>query len=143
VAALCPAVPSRVMTTRTRGELQEDFRRRRLIATVALGVVTTIALPIAWWDALTFWGELVKPDAVAAISLASIMGISTLVVLWRRWYILAPPAAALTAAMIILGWGLAQYPYFLLPELTFKEVAAPESTLKAFLLCCRWPPHYL
>ena len=88
--------------------MQEDFRRRGLIATIALGVVTTVALPIARWDAPAFWDELVKPDAVAAISLASIMGISTLVLLWWRWYILAPPAAAVTAAMIILGWGLAQ-----------------------------------
>jgi cytochrome d ubiquinol oxidase subunit II len=131
---VCGSLTACFMTTRTRGALQEDFRRRGLIATVALGVVTTVALPIARWDAPAFWDELVKPDAVAAISLASIMGITTLVVLWRRWYILAPPAAAVTAAMIILGWGLAQYPYFLLPELTINEVAAPESTLKVFLI---------
>jgi cytochrome bd ubiquinol oxidase subunit II len=131
---VCGFLTACFMTTRTRGVLQEDFRRRGLVSAIALGLVTTAALPVAWQDAPAFWNELVKPDAVAAISSASIMGIATLAVLWRRWYALAPPAAAVTAAMIILGWGLAQYPYFLLPVLTVNEASAPEGVLGIFLI---------
>jgi cytochrome d ubiquinol oxidase subunit II len=131
---VCGFLTACFMTTRTRGALQEDFRWRGLVSAVALGLVTTAGLPVAWQDAPDFWNELVKPDAVAAISSASFMGIATLAVLWRRWYFLAPAAAAVTAAMIILGWGLAQYPYFLLPELAVNEVSAPEGVLGIFLI---------
>jgi cytochrome d ubiquinol oxidase subunit II len=132
--ATCGFLAAFYLTTRTTGQLQEDFRRRGLAASVVLGTLTTIALPVAYWDAPQFWNELVKADAIVVISLAAAMGMLSLVVLWRRWYRLAPPVAAGTVALIIAGWAAAQYPYFILPNERISDVAAGAATLRAFLI---------
>jgi cytochrome d ubiquinol oxidase subunit II len=55
-------------------------------------------------------------------------------VLWQRWYVLAPPVAASTVALVIVGWGAVQYPYFILPQERISDVAAGDATLTAFLI---------
>jgi cytochrome bd ubiquinol oxidase subunit II len=132
--ATCGFLAAFYMTPRTSGQLQEDFRRRGLAASVVLGALTTIALPVAYWDAAQFWNELAKADAIVVISLAATTGILSLVVLWRRWHRLAPPVAAGTVALIIVGWAVAQYPYFILPNELISDVAAGAATLRAFLI---------
>jgi len=42
--------------------------------------------------------------------------------------------AAAEIALLLLGWGLAQYPYLVYPDLPLDAVAAPTSTLKFVLL---------
>ena len=132
--AICGFLTAHYMTTRTTGELQEDFRNRGLVASFILGVLTTIAIPVAYWNADPFWDELLEPAAVAVISAAVIMGLTSLAVLRRRWYLLAPPVAASTVALVIAGWGAVQYPYFILPDERISDVAAGDATLTAFLI---------
>ena len=43
------------MTTRTSGLLREDFAARGIIASIVLGALTTVALPLAYFDAAAFW----------------------------------------------------------------------------------------
>lgn len=42
-------------------------------------------------------------------------------------------AAAAQVALILWGWGLAQYPYLLPPDLTIAAAAAPRVTLELAL----------
>jgi cytochrome d ubiquinol oxidase subunit II len=132
--AICGFLTAYYMTTRTTGEMQKDFRNRGLAASLALGALTTIALPIAYWDADAFWDELADPTALAVIGAAIVMGVASLTVLWRRWYALAPPVAAATVALVIAGWGAVQYPYIILPDERISDVVAGDATLKAFLI---------
>jgi cytochrome d ubiquinol oxidase subunit II len=132
--AICGFLTAYYMTTRTTRELQEDFRNRGLASSFLLGALTTIALWVAYWDADPFWDELVEPAALAVICAAVIMGLTSLLVLRRRWYALAPPVAAATVALVIAGWGAAQYPYFILPDERISDVAAGSATLTAFLI---------
>lgn len=122
------------MTTRTYGALQEDFRRRGLAASVALGAVTTIAIPVAYWNAEPFWDRLIEPGPLAVMGAAVVMGLASLVVLWQRWYVLAPPVAAATVALVVGASGAVQYPYFILPSIRIEDVAAGHDTLVAFLI---------
>jgi cytochrome d ubiquinol oxidase subunit II len=133
--AICGFLTAYYMTTRTTGELQEDFRKRGLVASFLLGVLTTIALPIAYWHAEPFWDELLEPAPLAVISAAVAVGVMSLMVLSRRWYLLAPPVAAGTVALFIAGWGAVQHPYFILPNERISDMAAGDSTLTAFLIC--------
>jgi cytochrome d ubiquinol oxidase subunit II len=71
---------------------------------------------------------------LAVMSLAVVMGVCSLVVLWRRMYVLAPAVAAVTVALVIAAWGAAQYPYLILPGDKITEVAAGHETLRAFLI---------
>lgn len=132
--AICGFLTAYYMTTRARGELLEDFRRRGLMASLVLGALTTIALPVAYWDADPFWDQVKDPAPLAAMGAAVAMGLASLVVLWRRWYVLAPPVAAGTVALVIGGWGAVQYPYLILPHERISDVAAGAPTLTAFLI---------
>jgi cytochrome d ubiquinol oxidase subunit II len=131
---ICGFLTAYYMTTRTTGELQNDFRNRGLAASLLLGALTTIALWVAYWDADAFWDELLGAAALAVVGAAVIMGLMSLFVLRRRWYALAPPVAAATVALVISGWGAAQYPYFILPDERISDVAAGDATLTAFLI---------
>ena len=74
------------------------------------------------------------PAALVVMSAAAAVWATSLVVLWRRWYALAPPVAAGTVALVIAGWGAAQHPYFILPDERISDVAAGDATLTAFLI---------
>ena len=57
-------------------------------------------------------------------------------------------AAIAQVSFLLLGWGLAQYPYLIYPDVKLHDVAAPEATLRfvlyslpvgaAFLLPSLW-----
>ncbi len=132
--AICGFLAACYMTVRTTGEMQEDFRKRGLLAGFLLGVLTTVALVVAYWNAEPFWDELADPTTLAVMGGAVVMGLTSLVVLWRRWYVLAPPVAAGTVALVIAGWGAAPYPYFILPHERISDVVAADATLAPFLI---------
>ena len=53
--------------------------------------------------------------------------------LWKRRYGIARVAVAAQVTLIVWGWGLAQYPYVLPPDLTIDAAAAPRVTLELAL----------
>ncbi len=132
--AMCAFLTASYMTTRTEGALQEDFRNRALTSSLALGAITALALPIAWWDAPDFWDRVQRPLPIVVMSLAVVIGVCSLAVLWRRIYALAPPVAAGTVAMVLAAWGAVQYPYLLLPDVKIEDAAAGHETLLFFLV---------
>ena len=40
----------------------------------------------------------------------------------------------LQVTLILFGWGLAQYPYLVTPDLTFSNTAAPNTVLRPLLI---------
>jgi cytochrome d ubiquinol oxidase subunit II len=131
--AICGFLTACFMTVRATGELREDFRNRAIAASLMLGALTTVAVPIAFWDAPDFWDRLDRAAPIILMVLAAAGGVASLVVLWQRWYRLAPPIAGATVALVIGAWGAAQYPYVILPSERIEDVAAGDSTLR-FLL---------
>jgi cytochrome d ubiquinol oxidase subunit II len=120
------------MTLDTEGEveLQEDFRRRALWAGGLLVPVAAVVFILARSGApriveglTSGWGVplLVTTAACAAGALA---GLVTRRFRWAR-------VAAVTAiALILLGWGWAQFPYLVVPDLTIHDAKTAESTLR-------------
>jgi cytochrome bd ubiquinol oxidase subunit II len=39
-------------------------------------------------------------------------------------------AAAVAVASVLFGWGVAQWPYLIVPDVTVASAAAPEATLR-------------
>ena len=105
--------------------LQDDFRRRALWAELALGVMAVIGL-LVFREAPAVHAGIVGLTAACALA--------AFVTLWRRRYLLARVAAAATVALIVWGWGIAQYPYILPPDLTIAQAAAPRITLELVLV---------
>jgi cytochrome d ubiquinol oxidase subunit II len=115
--------------------LQDDFRLRALISALVVGVLAFATLIVArngaprlfvglsqyWWAWL---GQL-------ATGLAAIIAI---LALWQRRYPLARTAAIVQVTLMIVGWGVAQYPFIVPPDLTFSGTAAPDSVLRPLLI---------
>jgi len=109
----------------TQSDLQEDFRRRAIVAEFA--VLAMAAAGLALFQT--------APQVHAGIvSLAGAAAIATLWSLWRRQYRVARIGAAAQVTLIVLGWGLAQYPDILPPSLTIVAAAAPRVTLELALI---------
>ena len=53
--------------------------------------------------------------------------------LLRRHFRLARAASLAQVAFLLFGWGLAQRPYLIYPDVTLQNAAAPDATLR-FLL---------
>jgi cytochrome d ubiquinol oxidase subunit II len=114
--------------------LQDDFRRRGLAAGVAVGACAWAALalapsgaPLVWAGLLRSWWSLPFHALTAA---AALLALATL---WRRRYRLARACAMVQTALVLWGWGLAQFPYLLPPDLTFATAAAPARVLRLVL----------
>ena len=131
---ICAFVGAAFMIPRTEGLLQQDFRRRAMVTSVALGVATTIATPVAYLTNSGFSDRLSRGEVIAAIAVTATLGLVTLVLLWRGSVRAAPVLAGATVAGIIAAWGLAMNPELILPGLTIQAAAAPSITVKSFLI---------
>lgn len=132
--ALCAFLAAVYLTLETKGDAQEDFRRRALIAGVTVAILATIALPVAIWNAPVLWQQLswgrATPLVIGTIAFSLIaMGGA-----WKRHYTLARIATIAEVACIVWGWALAQAPYIIVPDITVTGNAAPEATLESLII---------
>jgi cytochrome d ubiquinol oxidase subunit II len=115
-------------------ELREDFRLRAL-ASLAVVVLLSAAIPLfsgggapEFHRALTgsFWSlPLLGINALAATCAG--------IFLLRRAYRLARACAAAQVTLLLAGWGLAQYPFLIRPDLTIRAAAASPAMLRLLL----------
>lgn len=118
----------------TEHELIEDFRRRALLAGVAVFAAAFLALSLAPGEApLVHEGLVASPWAMPFHVLTGVVAVVVLAALWLRKYRLARIAVGMQVLCIIGGWSLAQYPYVVPPDLTIAGSAAPEATLRLVL----------
>jgi cytochrome d ubiquinol oxidase subunit II len=117
------------LTIETTGELREDFRRRGLYAVVAVTLLALLVLPLLYFEAPHLWEGLTSWRAAPII----LAGIGSALLAWRclvkRRYGIARGAAIAQVALLLLGWGMAQYPYIIYPDMKLSDVAAPRATL--------------
>jgi len=130
---VCAYLAPIYMTVRTGGELRDDFRKRGMIAGVVLGILTAVEIPIALVDAPLFAGRLLASWGALFVVLAVFSGTMTQVLLWKRRYLGAQIAAAVTVALTITAFCAAIYPDLLIGQLSLVAAAAPRPTLVAFL----------
>jgi cytochrome d ubiquinol oxidase subunit II len=131
--ALCAYLAAVYLTNETAGELQKDFRRRALLAGTFVVGLATLTLPLLYWAAPHLWNGLslaqAAPVIVSGVAAALLSGWA----LWQSRFRLARSAAIVQVVLLVLGWGLAHYPYLIYPDITLHDAAAPPNTLR-FLL---------
>jgi cytochrome d ubiquinol oxidase subunit II len=114
-------------------DLADQFRLRALATAVLTGLAGIAGLFVLRADAPLLFGGLVG-RAVPVVALSVLAGLTALVLVVTRRYVLARAASGLAVTAILAGWAAAQYPYVLLPDMTIQEAAAGRTTLMAMLV---------
>jgi len=131
--AMCAHLAAAYLTVEagSRGEpdLVSAFRRRAVISGVAAGGLALLGLLVMRADAPVLWRGMVSDGwpLVVVSGVAGLGAIGAIVVGRPR---AARIAVAVAVAAVIGGWGVAQAPYLVVPDLTTSDAAAPLGALR-------------
>jgi cytochrome d ubiquinol oxidase subunit II len=109
-------------------EMVEYFRRRAVGAAIAAGVVALAGILVLHDDATYVFHGLTS-RALPLVILSALCGIGSLFLLLRASHSGARLLAMGAVTAVVLGWGVAQYPYILPTSLKLSDAAAPDPTL--------------
>jgi cytochrome d ubiquinol oxidase subunit II len=116
-------------------ELREDFRRRALAAGLAVAFMALVSFVLAARGAPLIRSGLSKEWwSIPFQVITGLASVSALASVWKRRYQLARVLAMTQIALIIAGWGLAQFPFLIGPDLTFANAVAPDSVLRVLIV---------
>jgi cytochrome d ubiquinol oxidase subunit II len=111
-------------------ELRDDFRRRALITAFAVGAMALVSLLAAARAAPVLHdGLTARPWSLPFHLVTGAAAVGAIAALAARRYPIARALAVVQVGLIVCGWGLAQYPWLVPPDLPLDAAAAPERTL--------------
>jgi cytochrome d ubiquinol oxidase subunit II len=113
-------------------DMADYFRRRAIVAAGVVGVVGFVGLFILRANARYVFDGLAS-RGLPLVILSVLCGVGALVLLIRNAARGARLLAVVAVASIIIGWGVAQWPYVLPESLTFSAAASPSGALAAVL----------
>jgi cytochrome d ubiquinol oxidase subunit II len=135
--ALCSVLAATYLTVDAQhaGDLDitTAFRRRALIAGAVTAALGALAAVLAISEAPTLWRGLVGralPLSIAAV----VIGLATAAALLRNLDLLARVLVAAETVCILLAWGVAQWPYLIVPDVTIDNAASSASVLGPMLI---------
>lgn len=118
---------------RTDPPITEQLASKVLQVGVVTGGVALGAVFVLPNDAPTLATGLTT-TAAPLVVVSALSGAATLALLIRKNYRLARPAAVIAVGSIVLGWGVAQFPWLLVDQVTIEDGAANPATLRALLV---------
>jgi cytochrome bd ubiquinol oxidase subunit II len=113
-------------------DMVEYFRVRALGAAVAAGAIAFVGIFVLRADAPYIFHGLTS-RALPLVIISALCGLVSLWTLVRGTRRIARPIAMLAVATVVVGWGVAQWPYILPQSLTVSQAAAPDGTLYSIL----------
>lgn len=113
--------------------LAEQLRRRTLAVGAVTGVLVFAALIPIERDAPTLADGL-RTQAAPLIAISALAGIATLTLISIRRFALARLTALTAVAAVVTGWGVGQYPWLLVDQVTISQAAGAPATLQALLV---------
>jgi cytochrome d ubiquinol oxidase subunit II len=114
--------------SRRAPDLEVYFRRRAEMAAVVAGIAVVVGIFVLHADARRLFNRLLGAGLPLVI-LSAVTGVAALVLMRSGAPQLVRALVAVAVASVILGWGVAQYPYLLGTHLRVNEAAAPNATL--------------
>jgi cytochrome d ubiquinol oxidase subunit II len=118
---------------RREEELEGDFRGRALVAGVVAGALAAAGLVLVRAEAPVLW-EGMRDAGLLFAAVSAIAGLGSLFFVWSRRYRLARAGAVVAVASVLFGWGVAQWPYLIVPDVTVTDAAAPDATLRVVII---------
>ena len=120
--------------TQSEPDLQNDFRLRAIWSQIALILLANLVFITSREGAPLMHHGLTNWWAPILLGWTVLSGITAFLALWFRVFSLARTAAVVQVTFILVGWGLAQFPHLVTPDVTIQNAAAPGSTLKLLLI---------
>ncbi len=117
-----------------RQELVGAFRVRAIGSGVVAGALAIAGIAAVSSEAPRLYDGLTSGMGLACVIVSALAGVATLALEWRERFEPARYTAAAAVGAIVAGWGFAQEPYLLPPQLTLEEAAAPDATLTALVI---------
>lgn len=114
-------------------QLVESLRSRALVVGAVTGIVALIGIVPLASDAPTLADGLAGRAAPIVI-VSAIAGTTTLWLLVQQQLRAARVSSAIAVAAIVAGWGVAQYPWVLVDEVTIADGAGASATLVGLLI---------
>lgn len=108
------------------------WRSRALGTGIWIGILAWLGLIMCYLEAPTLWDGL-RQRGWPLIAISFLAGTGSLAALRREEYRFANLMAAAAVAMVILGWGLGQYPYLVPPHITIHSSKSPPVVLWAMI----------
>jgi cytochrome bd ubiquinol oxidase subunit II len=135
--ALCSVLAATYLTVEAQSAgdlaLVTIFRLRALVAGAITAVIGTIAAFLAYVQSPLLWSGLV--GAALPLSLGAVLiGLVTAAALLLGSYRVARMGVVAETACILAAWGVAQYPYLIIPNVTVSMAAVPPSVLVAVVI---------
>ena len=133
---LCALLAAVYLTLETDDPgLQEDFRRRALISAISVGAMAGLSFILSADGAPTIRRGLGSASwSIPFQILTGAVALWAIWTIWKRQFRLARILVPIQVTLIVFGWGLAQYPYLVTPDLTFSNTAAPDTVLRPILI---------
>jgi cytochrome d ubiquinol oxidase subunit II len=110
-------------------ELEVDFRTRAIGAGIVAGVFAAAGLLVVRTQAPILW-EGMTERGLPFVALSALGGLASLAAMAVRAYRLARIGAAVAVGAVLWGWGAAQWPFLVVPDVTAESAAAPEATVR-------------
>ena len=114
-------------------DLAEYFRRRAVGAAVVAGVAAVVGIFVLRDDARYIFDGLTS-RALPLVIVSAVCGTASLVLLLRDAAHGARVLAIVAVASVVIGWGVAQWPYILPTSLEVSDAAAPSGTLTTLVV---------
>jgi cytochrome bd ubiquinol oxidase subunit II len=116
-----------------RTDLAERLRARTLAVGALAGLIVFAGLYPVVRDAPTL-SQGLRDRGWPLLAMAAVAGAVAVVLIFRRRYRVARVFAATAVAAVVTGWGVGQYPWILVDQLTINEAAGAPATMAGLLL---------
>jgi cytochrome d ubiquinol oxidase subunit II len=130
----CGYLAAVYLTNETQDELRNDFRLRAIVSGTATAVMAGVVVVLARQEASWFFDRLLSARSLPVVLCGLAFFAGSAWAVFRRRYLLSRVFAAGEITLLLLGWGLAQYPYLCYPDITFESAAAPVPTLRFLVM---------
>ena len=136
VLTVCAFLAATYLTADPAGEpeVRNDFRRRAIWSGSILPAIVLLLLLAAQNGAPQFVQRMASWPAMAVGIGIAAFTVVALVSLTMRRFAIARAAAIAEVTLILIGWGWAQYPNLITPDVTIQNSSAPAATLRLLLI---------
>jgi cytochrome d ubiquinol oxidase subunit II len=129
----CAYLAAVYLTAETHHDLREDFRLRAILAGTTTAILAAVVFAATYYEAQWFFSQLTSLRCLPVLTVGLFFFAASAWAVYGRRYSLSRFFAAGEIAVLLLGWGLAQLPYLVYPDMTLMRAAAPRATI-AFML---------